>query len=130
MPCTFVRGLIVCTVAALAAGGPIRSNAGEPAKEIQEHQAMPRPGGEPALRLDVIMPRAIWGDWERVHFDYRIVNATKKPIQFEDGDPLGHPRPTDAEVAGECGPVLELTGIETGNIERALVAHVFLSVPG
>lgn len=87
MPCAFVRRLIVYTVAALAAGGPIRSNAGEPAKEIQEHQAMPRPSGEPALRLDVIMPRAIWGDWERVHFDYRIVNATKKPIQFEDGDP-------------------------------------------
>lgn len=54
---------------------------------IAEHEAMPAPGGEPALRLEVVMPRTVWGEWERVVFDYRIVNATNKVIQFEDGDP-------------------------------------------
>jgi hypothetical protein len=61
--------------------------AGEPCKEVEEHLAMPKAGGEPTLRLDVLMSRTIWGEWERARFDYRIVNATKQPIQFEDGDP-------------------------------------------
>jgi hypothetical protein len=83
MHCAFV-----CTVAGLVVGGAAMSRASEPREGIEEHAALPKPGGEPTLRLDVVMPRTVWGEWEHVRFDYRIVNATKKPIPFEDGDPV------------------------------------------
>jgi hypothetical protein len=82
-----MRCPIVCTLVGLAVGCGVVSRAGESSKEIVEHEAMPKPGGEPTLRLDVLMPRTVWGEWERASFGYRIVNATKQSIQFEDGDP-------------------------------------------
>ena len=80
-----VRYAFICTFVVAVSSAALR--AGEPCKEVEEHLAMPKAGGEPTLRLDVLMSRTIWGEWERARFDYRIVNATKQPIQFEDGDP-------------------------------------------
>jgi hypothetical protein len=80
-----VRYAFVCTFVVAVSSSALR--AAEPPKDVQEHEAMPKPGGEPTLRLDVLMSRTIWGEWERAHFGYRIVNATKQSIQFEDGDP-------------------------------------------
>jgi hypothetical protein len=82
-----MRGALACTLVILAATAATLSKAGEPPEGIEEHAAMPQPGGEPTLRLDVLLPRAVWGEWERVRFNYRIVNATENPIRFEDGDP-------------------------------------------
>lgn len=72
-----MRCALACTLVILAATA---ATAGKPPEGIEEHAALPQPGGEPTLRLDVLLPRAVWGEWERVRLDYRILNATEKLI--------------------------------------------------
>lgn len=76
---------MVCTLVGWGLGLAL-ARADEP-KAIEERDALPKPGGEPTLRVDVRMPRTAWGEWEVAHFDFHIVNATQKPIAFEHGDP-------------------------------------------
>jgi hypothetical protein len=81
-----MRLAFICPLVSLAFIPAALSGADEPPEGIVEHKAMPAPGGEPTLRLEVVLPRTVWGEWERVVFDYRIVNASDKPIPFEDSD--------------------------------------------
>jgi len=66
-------------------GGCLHLHAAE-LDAVLEHETMPKPGGESALRLDLSMSRIVWGDWEPIRFDYRVVNTAKQPVDFEDGD--------------------------------------------
>src|SRR5262249_28321564 len=78
----FVGPLLV-----LAVTSATLARADEPREGVEEQAALPQAGGEPALRLGVLLARPVGGEWERIRCDFRIVNGTKKPIQFEDGDP-------------------------------------------
>ena len=78
---TFIASLILLTISTVSG-----LKADQPRQGIRIHKALPKPGGEPNLRAEVVMKRKVWGVWESPKFDYRIVNEAKKPIAFQNGD--------------------------------------------